>query len=632
MKHLIIGTAGHVDHGKTALIRALTGAETDRLKEEQERGMSIDLGFASFRLPGGRLAGVIDVPGHERFLKNMLAGAGGIDLVVLVIAADEGVMPQTREHLEILQILQTKKGVVAITKADLVDEEWLELVQEEIQSALRGTFLAGAPMIPVSSVTGQGLPELTATLERLAEEVETRPVVGPWRLPVDRAFTVGGFGTVVTGTLMSGTVRVGDRAGILPAGLETRVRGIQTHGQSAPEAEAGTRVALNLAGVGLEGVERGDVATAPGSLRPTVSLDARLDVLASCPREVKNRTRVRLYLGSAELLARLALLDAETLMPGSSGLIQLRLEQPTACAKGDRFVLRFYSPMHTIGGGAVLEPHAPKHRRFDAAVLENLAVKEQGTPAELLEEAVQRSGLTPTTPAKVAPQLGMPVEEARRLVEELKEEGRLVATDGDGMLHAHRVEAAENQLLAALREFHAAQPLRVGMSREELRSRLSRTMDAKSYSLILGRLERASQVQPLEGRVRIAGHQPQYTPDQARTAEAIEAALLENPVSPPGFEEIMQNRRLAPATAREVWEALIDAGTVVRVAEGVFFHRRALDQVSERVRAHLAEKQKMTAAEFRDLIGSTRKYAVPLLEWLDQARVTRRVGDERILF
>jgi selenocysteine-specific elongation factor len=632
MKHLIIGTAGHVDHGKTALIRALTGAETDRLKEEQERGMSIDLGFASFRLPGGRLAGVIDVPGHERFLKNMLAGAGGIDLVILVIAADEGVMPQTREHFEILQILQTKKGVVAITKADLVDEEWLELVKDEIQTVLQGTFLKGAPLIPVSSVTGQGLPELTATLERLAEEVETRPVVGPWRLPVDRAFTVGGFGTVVTGTLMSGTVRVGDRAEILPDGIETRVRGIQTHGQSAQEAEAGTRVALNLAGVGLESVERGDVAGAPGALRPTLSFDARLDVLESCPREVKNRTRVRLYLGSAELLARLTLLNAEVLPPGSSGLIQLRLEEPTACAKGDRFVLRFYSPMHTIGGGAVLEPHALKHRRFDAAVLENLAVKEQGTPAELLEEAVQQAGLTPTTSARVAQQLGIPPEEARSLIESLKTEGRLVATDGEGVLHAHRVEAAENQLLAALREFHAAQPLRVGMSREELRSRLSRSIDAKGYSLILGRLERAGHVEPLDGRVRVAGHQPHYSPEQTRAAEAIESALLENPTSPPAFEEIVQSRGLPPATAREVWEALLDAGTVVRVAESVFFHRRAVQQISDRVRAHLAEKQKMTASEFRDLIGSTRKYAVPLLEWLDQARVTRRVGDERILF
>jgi selenocysteine-specific elongation factor len=632
MKHLIIGTAGHVDHGKTALIRALTGTETDRLKEEQERGMSIDLGFASFRLPSGRLAGVIDVPGHERFLKNMLAGAGGIDLVILVIAADEGVMPQTREHLEILQILQTRKGVVALTKADIVEEEWLELVQDEVREKLRGTFLEGAPILPVSSITGQGLPELTAILDRLSGEVETRPVVGPWRLPVDRAFTVGGFGTVVTGTLMSGTVRVGDRAEILPDRLETRVRGVQTHGQSAPEAEAGTRVALNLAGVGLEGVERGDVCCAPGALQPTLSIDARLDVLGSCPREVKNRTRVRLHLGSAELLARLTLLDAESLLPGGSGLIQLRLEQPTACAKGDRYVLRFYSPMHTIGGGAVLEPHAAKHRRFESATLENLTVKEQGTPEELLEEAVQRGGLAPTTPVKVAAQLGMPPEEARALIERLKESGRLLAVDGEAVLHAHPVEAAENQLLSALREFHTAQPLRVGMSREELRSRLSRAMDAKGFALILSRLERAGRVQPLDGRVRVAGYEPQYTPQQARVAQAIEASLQENPTAPPGFEEIVQGQRLPPAVAREVWEALIDAGTVVRVAEGVFFHRRALDQITQRVRAHLAEKQKMTASEFRDLIGSTRKYAVPLLEWLDQARVTRRVGDERILF
>jgi selenocysteine-specific elongation factor len=632
MKHLIIGTAGHVDHGKTALIRTLTGAETDRLKEEQERGMSIDLGFASFRLPGGRLAGVIDVPGHERFLKNMLAGAGGIDLVVLVIAADEGVMPQTREHLEILQILQTKKGVVALTKADLVDEEWLELVSDEIQTALQETFLKDAPIIPVSSVTGQGIPELTATLERLAEEVETRPVVGAWRLPIDRAFTVGGFGTVVTGTLMSGTVRVGDRAEILPHGLETRVRGIQTHGQGAQEAEAGTRVALNLAGVGLEAVERGDVCCAPGFLRPTLSIDARLDVLESCPREVKNRTRVRVYLGSAELLARLTLLDAEALQPGSSGLIQLRLEQPTACAKGDRFVLRFYSPMHTIGGGAVLEPHSPRHRRFDAAVLDNLAVKEQGTPEELLEEAIQRAGLTPATPSKVAPQIGMPLEEARVLIDSLKESGRLISTDGEAVLHTHPVEAAENQLLAVLRDFHAAQPLRVGMSREELRSRLSRAMDAKGFSLVLGRLERAGRIEPLDGRVRVAGQEPQYTPEQSRIAEAIESALLETPMAPPSFDEIVQGRRLSQGPAREVWDALLDAGTVVRVAEGVFFHRRALDQIKERVRSHLAQKEKMTASEFRDLIGSSRKYAVPLLEWLDQARVTRRVGDERILF
>jgi selenocysteine-specific elongation factor len=438
-QHFIIGTAGHVDHGKTALIRALTGAETDRLREEQERGMSIDLGFASFQLPSGRLAGVIDVPGHERFLKNMLAGAGGIDLVVLVIAADEGVMPQTREHLDILNVLQARSGLVAITKADLVDEEWLELVRDEIAGALQGTFLEGAPMLAVSSVTGQGLAELTATLDRLAEQVPTRPIVGPWRLPVDRAFTIGGFGTVVTGTLIAGVARVGDRVAVLPRGVETRVRGLQVHGSPATVVEAGTRVAMNLAGVGLEGVERGDVAAPPGVYQPTLALDVRLDVLKSCPREVKNRTRVRVHLGAAEVLARLNLLDADALQPGDSGLAQLRLESPTVAAKGDRYVLRFYSPMTTIGGGAVIDPHPPRHRRFAAAVLQNLAVKEKGTPAELVAEAVQRGGLRPAAPAAVAQALGMPVTEAQALVAELVAEGTLIPHEREQVVHRHPV-------------------------------------------------------------------------------------------------------------------------------------------------------------------------------------------------
>ncbi|MCC2670060.1 MAG: SelB [Armatimonadetes bacterium] len=396
-QHFIIGTAGHVDHGKTALIRALTGAETDRLVEEQERGMSIDLGFADFALPSGRHAGVIDVPGHERVLKNMRAGAGGIDLVLLVIAADEGVMPQTREHLDILNILQTRRGIVAITKADLVDEEWLELVQDEIRGVLKGTFLAHAPMVPVSSITGAGIDELRNLLDRMAEEVPTRTIVGPWRLPIDRVFTIRGFGTVVTGTLIAGVARVGDRVQVLPRGLETRVRSIQVHGASCDFAEAGTRVALNLAGLEVEDVERGDVAAPLNTQRATQALDARLDVLKSCPRELKNRTRVRVYLGTAEVLARLNILDSETLEPGGSGLVQLRLETPTIAAKGDRYVLRFYSPMETIGGGSIVDPFPIRHKRFDAAVLANLAVKERGTPDELVAEAVQRSGLTPAS-------------------------------------------------------------------------------------------------------------------------------------------------------------------------------------------------------------------------------------------
>jgi selenocysteine-specific elongation factor len=636
-KHFIIGTAGHVDHGKTALIRALTGTDTDRLKEEQERGMSIDLGFTSFRLPSGRLAGVIDVPGHERFLKNMLAGAGGIDVVILVIAADEGVMPQTTEHLEILQILQTQQGMVAITKADLVDAEWLELVRDDIATALRGTFLEGAPMLPVSSVTGAGLKELTATLDQIADTVQSRSAVGPWRLPIDRVFTIGGFGTVVTGTLISGTVRVGDRAEILPARLESRVRGLQVHNATAEMAEAGTRVAMNLAGVGLEEVERGDIVASPGTFAPTLALDARLNVLESCPREVKNRSRVRLYVGTAEVLARLTLLDAEVLRPGGAGMIQLRLETPTACAKGDRYVLRFYSPMQLIGGGAILDPSPPKHRRFDEAAIEALAVKEQGTPEELILQATERSWLTPLTPAQIAQQLGLPLETTHALVEELRASGQLVAPEADGkaatggVLSAEAVRAAGAQMLQALAEFHRAQPLRAGMSREELRSRLSRVMDSKGFNLLLTRLEKEGRVVSQAGRVRHAEHTATFSPEQAQIAARIEAELTRERFAPPAPEEILGRLGSASAT-REVWDALIDHGTVVRVAEGVFFHRTALEAVTQMVRDHLAQEGKMTASAFRDLIGSSRKYAVPLLEYLDASRVTRRVGDERILF
>jgi selenocysteine-specific elongation factor len=631
-QHFIIGTAGHVDHGKTSLIRALTGSETDRLREEQERGMSIDLGFADFELPSGRHAGVIDVPGHERFLKNMLAGAGGIDLVLLVIAADEGVMPQTREHLEILSILQTRKGVVAVTKADMVEEEWLELVLDDIRGALKGTFLADAPLVPVSSITGQGIPELKALLDRMADEVPTRTIVGPWRLPIDRVFTIRGFGTVVTGTLIAGVARVGDRVEVLPRGLESRVRSLQVHGASVAFAEAGTRVAMNLAGLDLEEVRRGDVAAPPAVYRPTLALDARLDVLESCPREVKHRSRVRVYQGTAEVLARLNLLDQETLEPGSSGLVQLRLESPIVAAKGDRYVLRFYSPMETIGGGSLIDVSPVRHRRFDRAVLANLAVKEKGTPEELVAEVAQRGGLAPVTPAAIGQQLGMPAEEVRPLVEALKERGELVPIEGETVLHRHRLDAAEHQLLSQLAEFHAAQPMRTGMSREELRSRLSRQMDPKGFNLVLGRLEAEGRVASEGGRVRQAGHEPRFTPEQERIREALEQGLLADPFNAPFYEEIRAGAGLPPKPAAEVWEALIDNGMVVRISADVFLHRRAVEQAVAQVRGYLKEHGQITAAQFRDLLGTTRKYAVPLMEYLDAQRVTRRIGDARELF
>lgn len=631
-RHFIIGTAGHVDHGKTALIRALTGAETDRLAEEQERGMSIDLGFADFTLPGGRRAGVIDVPGHERFLKNMLAGAGGIDLVLLVVAADEGMMPQTREHLDILQVLQTRRGVVVLTKRDLVDEEWLELVREDLRKALAGTFLAEAPMVSVSAVTGEGIPELVELLSRMADEVPTRPIVGPWRLPIDRVFTIQGFGTVVTGTLLTGIARVGDRVALLPGGRESRIRNIQVHGQSVDHAEAGTRVALNLAGVDVDQLERGMVAAPPGAYPESWAIETRLEVLPTCPREVKHRTRVRLHLGSAEIQARVNLLDAETLPPGSSGLVQLRLERPTVAARGMRYVLRFYSPPDLIGGGSVIASSEARHRRFDPKVLEALRLQERGTPEQLVAEAVSRSGLTPVAPQALAASLEMPLEEVRRHLAALAAAGTVIVHSGESVLHRDPLEAAEHQLLTVLGDYHAAQPMRAGMSREELRSRLARHMDTRGFNLVCSRLEADGRMYAEGSRVRRAGHEPVFPPPLDRVRDALIQGMLRSPWNPPLFPDLVAAGGLAPRQAQEVWDALIDNGEIVRLSSDVFLHRSVVEEAVAKVRSYLQENPSLTAAQLRDLLGTTRKFAVPLAEYLDAQRVTRRIGDERVAF
>ena len=631
-EHLIIGTAGHVDHGKTSLIRALTGVETDRLAEEKERGLSIDLGFAEFVLPSGRQAGIIDVPGHERFLKNMLAGAGGIDLVMLVIAADEGVMPQTREHLDILTLLDTRAGCVVLTKIDMVDPDWLELVEDDIRERLADTFLADAPIVPVSSITGAGIDELTRILDELADQAPKRTIVGPWRLPVDRVFSIPGFGAVVTGTLVAGVARRGDRVEIMPKGVEARIRTLQVHGANAEFAEAGTRVALNLAGVNVEDIQRGDVCGPPDTLQTTQALDARLDTLESCPREVKYRTRVRVYLGAAEVLARLNTLGGDKLDPGEAGFIQLRLETPAVALKGDRYVLRFYSPMQTIGGGAILDPHPRRHRRNDETVLENLALLEKGTPEELVAQAVQHSGLTPATPAQLASDLSIPRDEVDAHLAALGEQGTVIVVKGDAVVHAHRVSAAEHQVLSTLSGFHEANPMRMGMSREELRSRTSRGMDTRAFNWILERLTETESVRDEAGIVHLAGHVPTFAEAEKDIADKLEEGLRRGGFSPVTFDELRQSLSLPQRETNAVWEALVANGTVVRVAEGIFFHRDTVDEIIAKVTAHLQERERMTPGEFRDLLGTTRKYAMPLLEYLDSRRITRRLGDYRELF
>ena len=474
MKQVVLGTAGHIDHGKTSLVKALTGVDTDRLKEEKERGITIDLGFASLELPGDIRMGVVDVPGHERFVRNMLAGVGGIDLVMLVIAADEGVMPQTREHLAICQLLEIQDGIVALTKKDMVDEEWLELVTDDVQNFLAGTFLEGKPILPVSSRTGEGVEEIRAALAERAAQVSHKNVDGPFRLPIDRVFTMRGFGVVVTGTLFSGRVHLEERVILQPKGTTARVRGIQVHGENVQEATAGQRTAINLQGLEKETIERGDVLAATDSLNPSYMLDATFQLLPNAPRPLKNRDRIRFHQGTAEAIGRVALTGTDALQPGESGFLQLRLERPVVVRSGDRYVIRSYSPIMTIGGGKILDSNPPKHRRLRPEIIhrfESLTEAEDAERAALFlkEAAYQGLALSDLLPRASASRKGL-----MEILEGLRKESSIEWIDAQAgwAVHSEALQALESEIQKTLERFHKENPLRPGISKEEMRSRI----------------------------------------------------------------------------------------------------------------------------------------------------------------
>jgi selenocysteine-specific elongation factor len=630
----VIGTAGHVDHGKTTLVRALTGIDTDRLPEEKRRGISIDLGFAHLALPSGRQAGVVDVPGHERFIRNMVAGASGIDLVLLVVAADEGVMPQTREHLDIALLLGVTRGVVALTKADLAEPDWCELVAEEVGELLRGTPLAGAPQVPVSAVTGQGLPELLQALDRGLQDVRPRQDRGFVRLAVDRVFTVAGFGTVVTGTLTSGAVALEDRLELLPQGLAVRVRGLQVHGRPVERARAGQRVAINLGGVERSGVRRGDVLATPGSLEAQTLLAVRLRALPGRERGLRHGQRLHLHLGTAETVCRLTLLETDELAPGAEGFGLLRLERPLAAGRGDRFILRSYSPVTTVGGGVVLEA-GRRFRRHSPADLQALVLAEKGDPAELLLEAL--AGPVPQPLAVAARQAGLPPAEATALAEALAAQGKVVALGGAAeaavYIAAPALEALRHRVREVLAAYHRAHPLRPGMTREELRRAALEGAEARVVAAVLARLEAEGLVHIRGERVALRDFAPSLPPALQPVAERLVAALEAAGLQPPPVAEALQSAGFAGGEEErsELLAYLVEAGRLVRVDPALYFGAQALAAAVERVRAHLRAHGTMTVAELRDLLGVTRKHAVPLAEYLDAARVTRREGDVRRL-
>ncbi len=619
-----------MDHGKTALIKALTGKDTDRLREEKERGISIELGFAPFRLPGGRMAGVIDVPGHERFIHNMLAGIGGIDLVLLVVDVTEGVMPQTREHVEIMDLLKIARGIVVLAKVDLAeDDEWLDLVEEEVRDALSGTFLSEAPLHRVSAHTGKGLQELLARIENLTAKLPPRDATAPLRLPADRVFTITGFGTVVTGTLLAGRITSGMNVEILPLGKQARVRQLQVHGAVVVEASAGQRVAVNLAGVEKETLERGSVLAAPGSLFDTVLLDARLNLLKNSSKVLKNMTRVHVFLGTGRAVGRIALLDCDELQPGQDALVQLRLEHQLVASAGDRYIIRSYSPMTTIGGGVVLDARPARHKRKKADVLERLKELEKGDPAVPVLQRLRRE--TVVAASMLEKQSGLPRETLSAVLERLTQSGEAVKVnelfvDGAALKEWRRL------LLEALSAFHGINPLSPGMSRAELKNVLPKSVTHKVYDSLLAAMINSKEVYTSGDLVSLSGHEPVPGPQEARLLEKMIVLYREGAFMPPTLREIAEQTGIKPALAESLLAYLARRGEVVRLDDQLALHHEFFARARELLCEHFRSSKTLAAGEFRDKLGTSRKFVLPLLETFDRMKWTRRLGDERVVW
>ncbi len=631
MKHLILGTAGHIDHGKTSLVKALTGTDTDRLKEEKARGITIELGFAHLELPGGIEFGVVDVPGHEKFVRAMVAGVAGMDLVMLVIAADEGIMPQTREHLDILRLLGVRCGLVALTKCDMVEPDWLPLVQEEVREFVAGTFLESAAIIPVSSKTGTGLDELKAELVRLAEGAAEKKRDGHFRLPVDRVFTVAGFGTVVTGTLLAGEIRVGDELELLPAGQSGRVRGIQAHGAKAEVGQAGQRLAVNLQGIDLSQAHRGDVVVPAKVFRTTRRVDVRLDHLASAPRDLRHRTTVRFHSGTSEVTAQVILLEHDQLTPGSSGYAQLRLEQPLLLVSGDPYLIRATSPSVTIGGGIVLDPFPPARRRRSDEALTLLSSLDAAEHQKTCSLIVAQALLSGVAFDEIVLRSGIPRKQAEAALQALLASGAIIQMVREPRIFLSKaaMTALKQLLLDELAAYLAANPLKEGISKEELKTRIPRRSDQRFFAPLMAELEKEKQL--LVERELVRPAESKATPKTSALGQKLAGLLAERGLEPPGIKELAEALRSTEKEVRDHLALLVRDGSVVRVSSEIFYAASVVQRLEEQLVAYLKDKGEIIPAAFRDLTGLSRKYMIPLLEYFDGRKLTIRVGDKRVL-
>ena len=634
MKHIIIGTAGHIDHGKTTLIKAITGRETDRLQEEKERGISIELGFTYFDLPSGQRAGIIDVPGHERFIKNMLAGVIGMDMVLLVVAADEGVMPQTSEHLAILDILGIQKGFIVITKADLVDEEWLELVKEDIKEKVNDTFLENTPMIAVSSTEKTGIQDVVNLIDKLSLEVKDREIHDMPRLPIDRVFSMSGFGTIVTGTLLSGEFNIGEEVQIFPRDKIARIRSLQVHDEDTKVAYAGQRVAMNIAGLKKGEIHRGDVIAPKDSMKKTLMLDVKIKLIKSISRPIENRTRLRLYIGTKEVLCRIVLLDKDVLNPGEDGYAQLRLEEEVVAKRGDKFIVRFYSPMYTIGGGEILEPNPDKKKRFDENAIKELQIKEKGNHKDIIEKIIlDKSKMFPTI-RDISKLTAMLQERIEREVENLSKDGKIILfkfIKDLHIIHINYFNELKTIIIQELKEFHKKNTLKIGMEKEVIRSKYLKNIKPNVAERFIQLLIEKGYIEQHAENISIRGFQIQYSPIQLEIKNNLLKLYFRSMFAPPKREELPEILDYDIDKLVQVFDSLVNSGEMIKLNDEIYLHKSNYEKGLKMLKDFIKTNESITVAEYRDILKANRKVALSLLEYFDQKKITIRDQDRRIL-
>ena len=632
-KNIILGTAGHIDHGKTSLVKALTGIETDRLKEEKERGITIELGFTSLDLPNGQHIGIVDMPGHEKFVKNMVAGSSGIDVVTMVIAADEGVMPQTREHMEICNLMGIEQGIIALTKIDMVDEDLLALALEDINDFVQGTFLEDKPIIPVSSVTNEGLDGFIKTLETICSGLPARKFSSIFRLPVDRVFSMKGFGTVITGTLTSGSIHVGDDIMVYPRQIISKVRGIQVHGSGVDTAGPGTRTAINFQGLDKESVNRGDILSTPNTLIESYMVDAHFLYLKSNAKPAKNRTRVRFHYGTSEILGYLILLDREELLPGDEAPVQFRLESPVCCIKDDRYVIRSYSPVKTIGGGTILNPASQKHKLFDATVIQGLENLLLDDHEQTITFFLSLKGYRGLSFPELRVMTNIPDKKLNAGLQKMLARQEVILIDKEKQIYINGdfLNNFKEKIIQKLEVFHADNPLKEGMPTQELKSKFQYIDDAKFFNILFTKLSKENLIVLDKNIVKLSHHEVALQVDQQEVKEKIKKIYQASGLTPPFFRIICQDLDIDKKNATDVLHMLIDEKSIIKTKDDLYFDAREIEKLEQKLIAFLKEHESITTPEFKGMTAVSRKFVIPLIEYFDSTNLTIRVEDTRQL-